>query len=49
MDGTTPGCEALEETVAFLSSFKELKDPRQQGKAAYPLEGGYIGVLQKFQ
>jgi hypothetical protein len=26
MNGRTPGCEALEETVAFLSFFKESEE-----------------------
>lgn len=30
-------CTAFDETVIFLSSFKDLKDPRQQGKVNYPL------------
>ncbi len=31
-------CAAFDETVVFLSHFKDLKDPRQQGKVAYPLD-----------
>jgi DDE_Tnp_1-associated len=31
-------CAAFDETVVFLSYFKDLKDPRQQGKVAYPLD-----------
>ena len=38
MDSTTPGCEAFEETIVFLSYFKDLHDPRQRGKVSYPLE-----------
>ena len=38
MEGTTADCAAFDETVVFLSHFKELEDPRQQGKVDYPLE-----------
>ena len=38
MAGATTGCAALDETVVFLGYFKDLKDPRQQGKVDYPLE-----------
>jgi predicted transposase YbfD/YdcC len=38
MDSTTPGCEAFDETIVFLSFFKDLHDPRQRGKVCYPLE-----------
>jgi predicted transposase YbfD/YdcC len=38
MDSTTPGCEALDETIVFLSFFNDLCDPRQRGKVSYPLE-----------
>ena len=38
MDDATAGCAALDETVVFLSYFKGLNDPRQQGKVVYPLE-----------
>src|SRR6185312_7584309 len=31
-------CTAFDESVAFLSHFKELTDPRQQAKVAYPLD-----------
>ena len=31
-------CAAFDETVVFLSHFKDLRDPRQQGKVDYPLE-----------
>jgi predicted transposase YbfD/YdcC len=37
MDGATD-CAAFDETVVFLRYFKDLQDPRQQGKIAYPLE-----------
>ena len=30
-------CAAFDETVVVLSVFKDLKDPRRQGKADYPL------------
>jgi hypothetical protein len=38
MDGTTTECAAFDETVVFLSHFKDLRDPRQQGKVCYPLD-----------
>jgi hypothetical protein len=38
MAGATTGCAALDETVVFLAYFKDLRDPRQQGKVDYPLE-----------
>ena len=31
-------CPAFAETIVFLSYFKDLHDPRQQGKVAYPLD-----------
>ena len=31
-------CAAFAETVVFLSYFKDLRDPRQQGKVEYPLD-----------
>lgn len=37
MEGTPAACSAFGETVVFLSHFRELKDPRQQGKVDYPL------------
>src|SRR5215470_11346479 len=37
MDGTTADCTAFDETVVFLSHFKDMKDPRQQAKVNYPL------------
>ncbi len=30
--------EALDETILFLSFFKDLRDPRQAGKVKYPLD-----------
>lgn len=36
-DGAT-NCPTLGESVVFLHYFKDLRDPRQQGKVAYPLE-----------
>jgi hypothetical protein len=36
MDGTTTDCLAFDETVVFLIYFKDLHDPRQQGKVTYP-------------
>src|SRR5208283_620950 len=38
MDNTLTECAAVDETVVFLNYFKDLHDPRQQGKACYPLE-----------
>src|SRR6204780_4550156 len=37
MDGATD-CAAFDETVVFLRYFKDLQDPRQQGKVTYPLD-----------
>ena len=37
MDGATD-CAAFDETFVFLKCFKDLQDPRQQGKVAYPLD-----------
>ncbi len=36
--GATTDAGAFEEAVVFLSSFKGLADPRQQGKVSYPLD-----------
>jgi predicted transposase YbfD/YdcC len=38
MDGAATVCAAFDETVVFLRHFKELPDPRQQGKVSYPLD-----------
>ncbi len=38
MEDATADCAALDEAVVFLSYFKDLSDPRQQGKVAYPLD-----------
>src|SRR5690242_2967607 len=38
MDGAATACTAFDETVVFLSHFKDLRDPRQQGKVSYPLD-----------
>jgi predicted transposase YbfD/YdcC len=38
MDEVTADCAALHETVVFLGHFKDLEDPRQQGKITYPLD-----------
>ncbi len=38
MDDATTDCGAFDETVVFLSHFKDLHDPRQQGKVTYPLD-----------
>lgn len=37
MSGAPGDCAAFDETVVFLSHFKDLEDPRQQGKVSYPL------------
>jgi predicted transposase YbfD/YdcC len=37
MGDATTDCGAFDETVVFLSHFKDLHDPRQQGKVTYPL------------
>src|SRR4030088_3327449 len=38
MDNTPTESAAVYETVVFLNYFKDLYDPRQQGKVCYPLE-----------
>lgn len=38
MDGAARECTAFDETVMFLGHFKDLPDPRQQGKVSYPLD-----------
>ena len=38
MDNATTECAAFDETVVFLSHFKGLRGPRQQGKVSYPLD-----------
>src|SRR3984957_16459226 len=38
MDNTLTECAAVDETVVVLNYFKDLHDPRQQGKVCYPLE-----------
>jgi predicted transposase YbfD/YdcC len=38
MSGAPGDCAAFDETVVFLSHFKDPEDPRQQGKVSYPLE-----------
>ena|SRR5208337_923852 len=38
MESPTTDCAAFDETVVFLSYFKDLTDPRQQGKVTYPLD-----------
>ena len=38
MEDATTDCAAFDEAVVFLSHFKNLKDPRQQGKVTYPLD-----------
>jgi len=38
MEDATTDCAAFAEAVVFLSHFKSLKDPRQQGKVTYPLD-----------
>ena len=52
MGGATTDCGAFDETVVFLSHFRDLHGPRQQGKVTYPLDevlllclmGGRAGV-----
>ena len=36
MDNALTECAAVDETVVFLNYFKDLHDPRQQGKVCYP-------------
>ena len=38
MEDATTDCAAFAETVVLLAYFKDLKDPRQQGKVNYPLD-----------
>ena len=38
MSGSADGYGAIDETIVFLSHFKDLPDPRQIGKVTYPLE-----------
>ncbi|MGH7069308.1 MAG: ISAs1 family transposase [Acetobacteraceae bacterium] len=38
MEEAGTDCGAFDETVVFLSYFKDMKDPRQQGKIIYPLD-----------
>jgi len=38
MDSTAEGCAGFDETIVFLSYFRDLTDPRQRGKVTYPLE-----------
>src|SRR6202047_545275 len=38
MGDAARGCAVFGETVVFLSYFKDLRDPRQQGKVEYPLD-----------
>jgi DDE_Tnp_1-associated/Transposase DDE domain len=38
MEDARTNCAAFDETVVFLSYFKDLKDPHQQGKVTYPLD-----------
>ena len=38
MDSGTADCGALSESIVFLGYFKDLSDPRQQGKVVYPLK-----------
>jgi DDE family transposase len=38
MDDTITDCAAYGEAIVFLSHFKDLPDPRQQGKVTYPLD-----------
>jgi hypothetical protein len=38
MEDATTDRAAFDETLIFLSHFKDLHDPRQQGKVTYPLD-----------
>jgi hypothetical protein len=38
MEDATTDCAAFDETVVFLSYFKDLKDSRQPDKTTYPLD-----------
>ena len=38
MDSTTPECDGFDETLVFLSFFRDIHDPRQRGKVCYPLD-----------
>ena len=38
MDTPPPGCETVVDAIVFLHYFKDIEDPRQQGKVCYPLE-----------
>ena len=38
MESATTDYAVFDETVVFLSYFKDLTDPRQQGKVTYPLD-----------
>jgi predicted transposase YbfD/YdcC len=38
MDSAPTDCAAFAETVVFLSYFKDIHEPRQQGKITYPLD-----------
>ncbi|MGH7158552.1 MAG: ISAs1 family transposase, partial [Acetobacteraceae bacterium] len=38
MEDATTSCAAFDESLVFLSYFRDLKDPRQQGKVVYPLD-----------
>lgn len=38
MDSAPDTSGAFDETVVFVSRFKDLYDPRQRGKVCYPLE-----------
>lgn|GEM_PF-2838893 len=49
MDVATAESGAFEETDVFLSYFKDLADPRQQGKVSYPLPDEESSSEQKKQ
>jgi predicted transposase YbfD/YdcC len=38
VESVTTDCATFDETIVFLSHFKDLKDPRQLGKVSYPLD-----------
>ncbi len=45
METVPTACPAFAEAVVFLGYFNDLKDPRQQGKVAYPLDESLLLCL----
>jgi hypothetical protein len=45
MEDATTACAAFDETVVFRHHFKDLTDPRQQGKVTYPLDESLLLCL----